>query len=266
MRKKQRKIRKHYTITVTSDYSVDKTKSYRSRFNVFKVSTIVTIFTVLLGVGLTIFEFYELGTMESKLSMLRGIIDDQEQIITELGREKAELSSQNQILNSTVAKAMAEKEKAKEEDEKRHFPTAFPLTGAAIIRDISVMDEPEDQLVGYFNYDVGNKYSTGGKKAVEENPIAVFEMSSSSDVVATADGRVIAIKEDEIFKRQVLVDHGNGYITIYRNQSDPKVSIGDEIVRGTIIFIGGEENIYLGYQIKYQEEYVDPMQIMVIQG
>ena len=185
MSRKHRKIKKHYTIAVTSDYSVDKTKYYRSRFNIFRVSLVTTIMICLIGVGLTAFEFYELNQMDSKLKVLRDIINEQDEIIDKLGDEKSELTSQNQILNNTVAMALEEKEKADEEDAKKHLPTGFPLTGSATIVDISVMDEDVEEPAGYFNYDVGDRYNAEPGKAVEENPISVFEMSSISDVVPT---------------------------------------------------------------------------------
>lgn len=266
MARKKRKIKKHYTIAVTSDYSVDKTKYYRSRFNIFRVSTVTTILIVLIGIALTLFEFYELDQMDSKVKVFKDIIAEQKVMIEELGSEKAELTSQNQILNNTVAMALAEQEKEDEEERIRHIPSGFPLTGSATIVDISVMDEPEEKPAGYFNYDVGDRYNTETAKAVEENPIVVFDMSSISDVVATAEGTVIAISEDEIFTRSVWVDHGNGYITIYRNNADPKVSVGAQVVKGTIIYVGGESNIYLGYQITYNGEYMDPLDIIAIDG
>ncbi len=266
MARKHRKIKKHYTIAVTSDYSVDKTKYYRSRFNLFRSSLIVTILVVIIGIGLTAFEFYELNQMESKLRVLKDIISEQDEMLLSLGNEKAELTSQVQVLNNTVAMALAEQEKEEEEDALRHLPSGFPLTGSAAIVDISVMDEQNQEPAGYFNYDVGNKYIVEPTHVTEENPIAVFEMSSSSDVVATASGTVIAISEDEIFNRCVMIDHGNGYVTIYRNNADAKVSLGDEVVKGTIIFVGGDANIYLGYQITYEGEYVEPMQVIAIDG
>ncbi len=264
MKRRRRKIQKHYTITVTSDYAADKTKSYRSRFNIFRVTTVTTVLTVLMAVALTAYEFYALDKVETNLSMLKSAVSEQETVIKELGREKAELTSENEVLNGMVARTIAEKEREAAEYAKKHLPTGFPVTGATIMVDISVMDEPGEELPGYFNYDVGDKYDTGAKKAVEENPIIVFEMSAASDAVATADGKVIAINDDEVFNKSVLVDHGNGYVSIYRNQSEPKVMVGDEVVKGAIIFVGGIDNVYLGYQMKYRNAYIDPMQIMAI--
>lgn len=265
MAKKHRKIKKHYTIAVTSDYSVDKTKYYRSRFNLFRFSLVTTVMVVLIGVGLTAFEFFELGQMESKLMVLRGIIFEQDKMIDDLGNEKAELTSQNQILNNTIAMAMAEKDEAEAIDAKKHLPSAFPLSKSASIVDLSVMDEEEEELAGYFTYEV-DAYTPKKAIDIEPNPISVFEMSSASDVVATADGNVIAITDDELFTKTIIIDHGNGYNTIYRNNSDPKVNVGDDVVRGAILFVGGEDNIYLGYQITYEGEYLDPMTVIAIDG
>ncbi len=266
MAKKKRRIKKHYTIAVTSDNSVEKTKYYRSRFNIFKVSTLTTVLIVIIGVCLTAFEFHEINQMNSKLKELKDIISEQDAMITELKNDKAELTSRNEILDNTIAMTLEEQEKVKEEDDKKHLPTGFPLTGSAKVVDISVMDEPEEELAGHFNYDVGDAYTTESEKAVEENPIAVFEMSTISDVVATASGTVISVGEDDIFTRCVTIDHGNGYVTIYRNNQDAKVSVGDEVVKGTILFVGGDSNIYLGYQITYEGEYVDPFDVISIEG
>lgn len=265
MAKKKHKIKKHYTIAVTSDYSVDKTRYYRSRVDMFKVSLITTVAAVILGVGLTAFEFYELGQMESKLIVLRSIISEQKDIITELGDQKAELTAQNQVLANSVAMAVADKEQAEAEDAKRHIPSAFPLSTSAAIVDISVMDEKEEELAGYFTYDA-DTYTPRKAIDIEPNPISVFELSSASDVVAAADGNVIAITDDELFTKCIIIDHGNGYSTIYRNNSDPKVNVGDDVVKGAILFVGGEDNIYLGYQITYENEYLDPMTVIAIDG
>lgn len=265
MAKKHRKIKKHYTIAVTSDYSVDKTKYYRSRCNLIRFLLLTTFVVVLIGVGLTAFEFYELGQMESKLMVLRGIIFEQDKMIDDLGSEKAELTSQNQILNNTIAMAMAEKDEAAKLDAKKHLPSAFPLSKSASIVDLSVMDEEEENLAGYFTY-AADTYTPKKAADIETNPISVFEMSSASDVVATADGNVVAITDDELFTKSIIIDHGNGYTTIYRNNADPKVNVGDDVVRGAILFVGGEENIYLGYQITYEGEYLDPMTVIAIDG
>lgn len=264
MSKKRRKIKKHYTISVTSDYAPDSTKYYRSRFNLFKVMYRTMFIVVLLGIGLTVFEFYELNVMGTKLALFKGIIAEQEQMIKALGDEKAELTSQNQVLNNTVAMNLKEDEEAEAIDAEKHLPTGFPLTGSATIADPEEFFKEEmDATTAYFEAILAQKEK---EEAVATDPLTLFVMSEVSDVVAAADGKVIAITEDTVYKNSVMIDHGNGYITVYKNIADPKVFVGDEVVRGAIIFVGGEDNNYLGYQITYEGQYVDPMHVMAING
>ena len=41
---------------------------------------------------------------------------------------------------------------------------------------------------------------------------------------------------------------------------------GDEVVRGAILYVIGEDNTTLGYQIMYDEKYIDPMELINIDG
>lgn len=265
MARKRRKIKKHYTISVTSDYSPDITKYYRSRFNIFRVMTVTMVLVVILGVGLTAFEFYELNQMESKLKVFRDIISEQQEIIDDLGEQKTNLESLNQVLNNTVARNLKEEEEAAKIDEERHMPHAFPLTGSAYIGDPEEFFAEElDATSAFFEAILAQTEKEEALK--DEDPIVLFVMSDISDVVSVADGKVIEVCDDTVYGKCVKVDHGNGYITIYKNNSDPKVYVGDEIVRGAILFVGGEENNYLGYQVTYEGTYIDPMHVIDING
>jgi septal ring factor EnvC (AmiA/AmiB activator) len=263
---KKRKIKKFYTIAVTSDYSCDKTKYYRSRFNVFKLTVSLALTVVLLGVGLTVFEFYELDSMESKIRVFKGIIAEQETTIERLGREKAELSTENEVLNGTVARALIEEEKNAEEDRLRHLPTGFPLTGSAhIVEPEDFFKEELDEVSAYYEKILASKKKEE-EKDVEKEPYVFFAMSEISDVVAVADGTVISVSDDSTYGKCIKIDHGNGYISIYKNSGDPKVSEGDSVIRGAIIFVGGETNNFLEYQLTLDGVYVDPMESMSING
>ncbi len=262
---KKRKIKKHYTIAVTSDYSVDSTKYYRSRFNIFKLTISIAAFVVLLGAGLTAFEFYELEQMESKIRVFRQLISEQENTINTLGREKAELSTRNEILEDAVAKAVIAEEKSLAEYEERHLPTGFPLTGSAQIVDPEEFFKEELSEVDAF-YEKILSSKKEEKKQGETDPYVFFVMSDVSDVVSVAEGVVTAISEDSTYGMCVKVDHGNGYVSIYKNSGDVKVNVGDEIVKNTIIFVGGESNNFLEYQLTYEGEYIDPMSVMAVSG
>lgn len=271
--RKHRKIKKHYTVAVTSDYSVSKTKYYRSRINIFSFSIIVMVVVFLMAAGLTAYEFYEINQMESKLGVLRDTISKQEKIIDDLGAEKAELSARNQILNNTIAMTAQEEEKRLQEEAARHYPDGFPMTGSAVLTDLetilanmnSVSDDTTDSSEN--TEATKNEDSSLPVPTVNESDmLLVFQMSSTSDVVSSADGVVMEITSDNVFGNCVKIDHENGYVSVYRNSGAPKVSTGDVVVGGSILFVAGEDNNLLGYQICKDNVYIDPYTMMVIDG
>ena len=64
----------------------------------------------------------------------------------------------------------------------------------------------------------------------------------------------------------VTIDHGNGYVSTYRNSGDPLVQEGAEIDKGDIIFVISDDNTTLGYQIQQNEQYIDPEELIEING
>ena len=100
----------------------------------------------------------------------------------------------------------------------------------------------------------------------EDVPICVFTASQGTTVVATASGTVTAVNDDAEYGHNVWVDHGNGYVTIYRNQGDPSVKQGDSVVQGTTLFLIGESNTRLGYQMMKDGSYINPMDMLAISG
>ena len=123
------------------------------------------------------------------------------------------------------------------EQEKQSLPTEFPLTGSASMEEVS-----------------------------EGDPMCIFHASVGTTVVAAASGTVIAVNDDEIYGHSVWVDHGNGYITIYRNKGDTTVNVGDSVVQGTTLFVIGEDNADLGYQMQKDGSYINPMDMLAISG
>ena len=100
----------------------------------------------------------------------------------------------------------------------------------------------------------------------ESDPMCIFHASVGTTVVAAASGTVIAINDDEIYGHSVWVDHGNGYVTIYRNKGDTTVNVGDSVVQGTTLFVIGEDNADLGYQMQKDGSYINPMDMLAISG
>lgn len=101
---------------------------------------------------------------------------------------------------------------------------------------------------------------------MDGDPMVEFTATEGSTVVAAGKGVVTAVEEDEIYGNRVVIDHGNGYVSIYRNKGESQVKAGDEVASGTTLFMVTEDNRQLGYQIKENDVYIDPTTIIAIKG
>ena len=116
-------------------------------------------------------------------------------------------------------------------------PTDYPLTGSASMTVIT-----------------------------DGDPMVEFTATEGSTFVAAGKGVVTAVEEDEVYGNRVVIDHGNGYVSIYRNKGESQVKAGDEVASGTTLFMVTEDNRQLGYQIKENDVYIDPTTIIAIKG
>lgn len=158
---------------------------------------------------------------------------------TSLETENDELQEKVTILSSTVNEKVQQQEQQEAEMAQAYIPSGFPLKGTA------TYNEDETQLDG--------------------NPIAIFHASEGTSVIAAASGIVESV-EKAADGYIVTIDHENGYKSIYRNGTKPRVAQGDSVTSDTEIFritAGSEE---LGYQIMLEEQYIDPLDLMEIYG
>ncbi|MCR5756065.1 MAG: M23 family metallopeptidase, partial [Acetatifactor sp.] len=148
-----------------------------------------------------------------------------------------DLNDKIQYLSDTVNQNLQEKTELESIIEEQSTPREFPLTGSASMEEI------------------------GG-----DTPMCVFTASSGITVVATASGTVTEVVEDEEYGYAVKIDHGNGYISIYRNQGEPMVKQGDTVAQGTTLYLIGENNAKLAYQMMKDDVYINPMDMLEING
>lgn len=151
--------------------------------------------------------------------------------------ENATLTSKITVLSETVSKKAATEDAISQETVENALPKGFPLSGSATM-----------------------------KEAEEGDPMLIFSASQGINVITTGTGVVVSVGADETYGTKVIVDHGNGYQSVYRNNGAALVKDGEELGKGYIIFTVGEENQELGYQIMKDEEYIDPMQLIDING
>lgn len=248
MDSQKQKQKKSHVVIVTSNAEDANVKRFQIRSWV--VWLILIVVCVLLGavLGYFMFEDQIWNNANGRIEEYKQTIKEmQMQINTnsaqtleekkQLEEEIEKIQKDNSILKDTVNLIREEKDLLKGQVERLYNPTMLPLTGGATI-----------------------------EENTEGDPLCLFYASEGELVVASAAGTVTEIIEEPEYGYKVSVDHGNGYVTIYRNKGVPKVKPGERLMQGVTIFVIGSENVKLGYQILKDGGYIHPMEIMEIEG
>lgn len=244
MERKKHKRKTSHVVIVTSDAVDANVRQFR--IPPWLVKLLIMAGCVLIGavIGYLAYQAPVLEQAAEASSAAQEALTQMEQEKLTLEEEKKELEIQVESLNNKITilsetvnqKTQAESQLAAQL-EQQNTPTEFPLTGSASIQEVT-----------------------------EGDPICILNASVGVMVVATAGGTVMAVNDDTEYGHNVWVDHGNGYITIYRNQGDTSVKAGDKVSQGTTLFIIGENNTVLGYQMMKDGAYINPTEMLVISG
>ena len=256
--KKPRKHRhkRHYTFMVISGDSDGSTK--RLHLNHFRTQLLAyTAF----GIALVIICYIIYSAIT--INHLRSIEMEQKAQIDELTNESATLEASNgeletkvQQLSAALNQRLEDEQISAEEAETLAVPTGFPLTGTASMT--PAVDDPNETKV--------TKLTEDNQDSATGNPLVLFDSAAGNSVIASGSGTVQTVTTDVKFGNMVTIDHGNGYISIYRNMGDPLVTEGSAIDKGDIIFVITEDNTTLGYQIQQDEQYINPEELTEING
>ena len=234
------------------------------------------------GVGvLLILVFIRLIVMDNHVNKLetelQEAVEAKKTAEMDLEREKTTLEEKIALLSDKVAVQIV----ADEEAEAKKVPSGLPVTGrVSIVAEPVFVDEdgdgePDGDLTAFI--DNGDHTwskpieSDDGEEIIitQENITAlpvVFGASAGSKVVASGAGKVLTIESDETYGNAVVIDHENGYMTIYTYMEEPKVNVGDEILKGQLIFDITGDNAEVEFQVFLNDEPIDPMDIIMISG
>ena len=209
------------------------------KYNISTFILILALLFIILGgfVGLVVFEGQRDEIYERRLAEKDRTIAELTTENTSLSSEVSSLTNKIEILSNTVTTKTANEAELAETLEAQSVPSEFPLTGSASF-----------------------------KENTEDVPECVFTASEGTTVVATAAGTVEDILEDEIYGNVVVIDHNNGYKTYYKNKGDSMVKKGDSVSPGTTLFIIGSGNEEMCYQISENGEFINPLDILQING
>ena len=257
MKLKTRKSKKSYTVMIISNSARNQRKEFH--INAGLAGTVM-LGSFLLLVGVVCYVVYSVITLSDSLERFRlqadqivKLQEEIEQLEAEaegLKAEKEEMAEQINNLNDTVDQHAQVQQALAAEEEEAHIPRGFPLSGTAQLKTEETADDDEDE----------------GMRAHEDRKEVIFAASEGINVIASGTGTVLSVDVDVDYGNVVSIDHGNGYISIYRNNGTPVVKAGNEITRGAILYVVGEDNAELGYSISKDDTYIEPMEMIEING
>lgn len=247
MRPKKTKKKKRYTMMLISNRTNDAVKQYHMSAKGFGIgiSIVVVLLAVMIGVG--VFSIRQLASGVGMSVNLESEMADLATKNSELTLQNEELNNKVTILSDTVNQKVEVEAAKAAEDAQKSEPSGFPLSGTATMTEANA-----------------NEGAGEGAVAI---PMIIFEAAAGTKVIASGNGTVsYAGLDDTDYGNMIKIDHGNGYISVYRNAAEAKVSEGDEITRGTLLFEMGEGSTKLGYEIMYKEQFINPLEILEIAG
>ncbi len=122
------------------------------------------------------------------------------------------------------------------------------------------LDPKYNYITSYFGYDA---FRGGSHYGID----IAGEGIGGADIYAVQDGLVIATKNDSGWSNGLgnyaVIDHGNGYCTLYAHCYEVYVSVGDEVKRGDTIAAvgttGWSTGNHLHFEIRVNGVAVDPL-------
>lgn len=169
----------------------------------------------------------------SQIVTINNLTDENEA----LSVENSTLSSKVAVLSETVSKKTEVEDAISQETIENAMPKGFPLSGSATM-----------------------------KEAEDGEPMLIFTAANNVNVITSGTGTVVSVDADEVYGTKIVIDHGNGYQSVYRNNGAALVKNGETLGKGYILFSVKDDNQELGYQIMQNDEYIDPMILIDING
>lgn len=219
---------------------------------------LVVLFCLVFLPGITIYDM--IHRLQEDVSAKQAQIEELTTTNQALVVENEELQASVQVLSSTV-NLQAERQ---EEAAKLSIPSEFPVNGK-----VSMLEVTQAQIDAKQQEAANAEEDQEVEQLASDKPIMIFtvtDINSGSSVIAAGTGTVTAVEEDPLYGKVVEIDHGNGYVSYYRNAGAAKVAVGDNVTRGTVLFVVGANNIMIGFQITLDGQYIDPAIVVDIAG
>ena len=261
---KKHKKKVNHLIFFTTDAADSKVSQIR--LTPFWFKTLIFVVCILVGVlvGYIIYggSFYQQYLeKEKETKAVIATLEEEKKLMT---AKNEELSEKVAILSETVNQKVQEEEAEAALLEKMCLPTDFPLTGSAQVVETTTKAARAADLEAA-GIEIRD-FDETDELAEDDWPICIFTASDGTTAVASGNGSVVEVSDDVDYGHKIVLDHGNGYQSIYLNKGEPTVKVGDSVNRGVTLYVIGSDNTTLGYQITENGEYINPMDIISISG
>lgn len=248
MNDKRHKRKSGYTVMIVSDSAEKNQKKFHINtsvlfgmaFLLFLAAVCYAEYTLILSHGAT--ERSE--TYVEQISLLQ---TENEQLKAENEALQKEIANLNQNLSQKEALVQKTEESLQAAAQEKNMPKGLPVSGAAQIKETD------------------GENDTGIQPDGERKEIILIA-AVSTNITATGAGTVADVTQTEGEPACISIDHGNGYISMYRNAGAPKVTAGSLVEQGTALFEVEQGNMEVGYSVSRDGQYLDPMEIMEIKG
>ena len=269
--KKHRRKLKH-TVMVVSNRINDKVHQH----NLSTVVALIIVVVLLACTGTAALCFYvdgvSLTSVSKSIGKLENQISDLKKTNSELEKTNSELQEKNSILGVTLDEKLKEEAERAAEEALLYIPSGLPASKVVSMNEITGQSTDTSLTTEdtYQNEDgetvISEEQANQLITAQSQNPIEIFELQSGSQIMASGYGTVITVSSDTEYTNVVKIDHGNGYVSIYRCSLNVIVNEGDVVTRGDVLFETSGETVQFGYQILLNAEYINPSDVMELKG
>ncbi|WP_026495159.1 peptidoglycan DD-metalloendopeptidase family protein [Butyrivibrio sp. WCD3002] len=273
-RPKKHRHKRHYTFMIISGDSDGSSGS----FHLGHVATQVIAFSIFgIIVALICFLVHSAITVSSLKKQNAILVSKVQEIEAEnkaIEAERSELESEVSDLSMALNRKVEAEAQTAAEEEEASMPTFLPVSNGTASM-VSTLDDPNSTEIEEPDNNADEDADEGDDENAETeessepktgDPILIITAEKGATVTAAGSGTVTAVAGDIKYGNSITIDHGNGYVSIYRNAGDSLVHEGDAVTPTTTLMIIGDDNTKLGYQIQYNGEFIDPEDVIEING
>lgn len=248
MASKRHKRKTGYTIMIVSDSVEKNQKKIHVNTGILSVVAFVLLVIVICYAEYTTILMHgATKRSESYVAQIAGLQEEREQLLSEREALEKQVANLSQTLSQKETQVQMQAENLQEAAETENMPTGFPMSGAAQIKEAGGAEDT-------------------GMQAKEDQKEVIFIAAVQTNAISTGAGTVLDVTEAGEDAAVIRIDHGNGYVSTYRNRGTPKVTAGSLVDKGAALFEVEENNVEIGYSISKDGNYLDPMEVIEIKG